>query len=504
MPNFLCITVRYLSPTYEGYEWPPSPAKLFQALIAGAKLGERQKSWKRSEEELRWLQTLGPPIIVYSQGTRGERYTSYGPLNQMDLLISLKSKQPSVSATDFPPFGIPPSLIALPSKGKPGWAEYMDGIPHGPWVLLDDQPTVHYLWRVDGTEDLARRLCKLAEWIVALGRGTDLAIGEGKIIEEEEVAKLSGARLTPTEEPRGARYSYHIPKEGFLELVLERFEKKRFSETHQAAPEVYSGRVTRQVFYRDLGESWGPMRWYLPFVLLHPEEERLLALGTHRWTEVVAWSRHALAKALEGVKGRDWISEFIQGHGGNGTHVCFVPVPSLPHDGLIRRMMIVGHQLEVYEILRKNIKGTIPLIEEAERNVVARLRVLEPREDRYFEKFTSKGERWITASPLILHGHDYRRGKYSPEKTQGLILQAFHESGYNVEKIKKVWFQKSPLFPGTRHVLEYRTSAHLKEWPRYHVGVEFEGSVLGPVIAGIGQHYGFGLFIIQGAGETGE
>lgn len=502
MSNFLCITARYLSQTYEGDEWPPSPSRLFQALVAGAKLGEHQRFWEESEKVLRWLQTLGPPIIVYSpQELRGEKYTSYGPLNQMDLLIPLR-RSPSVPAEDFLPLGVSPSFIAMPSTQKPKWAEYMGKIPHHPWVF-ESPPVVHYLWRIDGVGDFARKLCKIAGWIVALGRGTDLVVGEGRIMREEEVAGLSGQRLVPVDQPRGGTLSYHVPKEGFLDLVLERFEKKRFSETRQAAPAIYSGRVTRRVLYRTLGESWGPIRWYLPFELLHPEEERLLPLGIERWTEIVAWSRHALARVLEGIRDRDWISKYILGHGGNGGHVCFVPVPSLPHDGLIRRMMIIGHQPQVYEVLRKNLRRTIPLVEEGTKNIVARLRVLEPGEDRYFEKFTCKGKRWITVSPLILHGHDYRRGKYSAEKTARLILQALYESGYDVRKIKVLWFQKSPLFLGTRHVLEYRTPAHLRQWPRYHVGIELEGFVLGPVIAGIGQHYGFGLFITQGVGETG-
>jgi CRISPR-associated protein Csb2 len=494
MANFLCVTARYLSRAYEGEEWPPSPARLFQALIAGAKLGEHQRSWKESEEALRWLQTLGPPTIVCSQGVRGEGYLSYGPLNQMDELIPSRGRPPSFEA--FPPFGVPPSFAPLPSKKKgKSWTGYLDAVRHRPTVLLDEQPAVHYLWRIDGGEDLARRVCKLAEWMVALGWGTDLVVGEGRILSEEEVGKLYGQRLLPVDQPRGSFEEYHVPAEGFLELVLERFEKKRFDETRSAAPEVYSGRATRVCTYRGLSESWGPMRWYIPFALIHPREDRRMAFGVHRWTEIVAWARHAVAERLRGVKGEDWISEHVLGHGSSGAHVCFVPIPSLPHDGLVRRLMIVGQEPGVYRALRENLRGTLTLLEEGTGKPAARLRVLGTGEDPYLNRFVSPGGTWITASPLILHGYDYRGRKYSVEKTQKLILQALQESGYEVGRIRRVWFQKSPLFPGAQHVLEYRVPAHLKPWPRYHVGVEFEGSVLGPVIAGIGQHYGFGTFL---------
>jgi len=511
MAKFLCVTARYLSRTYEGKEWPPSPTRLFQALLAGAKLGEHQKFWKESEEALRWLQTLGPPVIVHSQGIEGEEYLSYGPLNQMDKLLRKKGKKRRVdylvSVETLPPFGIHPSFIALPPEKKVQtyWTKYRDEIRHRPTVFPpDEEPVVHYLWRIDGEEDLARRVCRLAEWMVALGWGTDLVVGEGRIVSEEEVGKLYGQRLVPVDQPRGPFEEYYVPAEGFLELVLERFEKKKFSEIRSAAPEIYSGRVTRICTYRNLSKSWGPMRWYIPFALIHPREDRRIAFGVHRWTEIVAWVRHAVAERVKGIKGEDWTSKHILGHGSNGTHVCFLPIPSLPHDGLVRRLMIVGQEPEVYRTLRENLKGTVTLVEEGTGKPVARLRALETGEDPYLNRFVSQGEIWITASPLILHGHDYRRKRYSVEKTQKLILQALHESGYEVGRIRRVWFQKSPLFPGVPHVLEYRVPAHLRSWPRYHVGVEFEGPVWGPVIAGIGQHYGFGMFLRgMGAEEKG-
>jgi CRISPR-associated protein Csb2 len=371
----------------------------------------------------------------------------------------------------------------------------LDAIRHRPTFLLDEQPAVHYLWRINGEEDLARRVCKLAEWMIALGWGTDLVVGEGRIVSEEEAGRLCGQRLAPVRQPRGPLEEYHVPAKGFLELALERFEKKRFGETRSAAPEVYSGRITRVYTYRNLSESWGPIRWYIPFTFVHPQEDRRIAFGVHRWTEIVAWVRHAVAEKLREIMDKHWISKHILGHESNGAHICFVPVPSLPHDGLVRRLMIVGHEPEVYRILRENLKGTIILVEESTKKFTARLRMVEIGEDRYLNRFVSSGEAWVTASPLILHGHDYRGGRYSIEKTQTLILQSLHESGYDVKRIKRVWFQKSPLFPGVPHVLEYRVPAHLKPWPRYHVGVEFEGSVVGPVIAGIGQHYGFGTFL---------
>ena len=211
--------------------------------------------------------------------------------------------------------------------------------------------------------------------------------------------------------------------------------------------------------------------------------------------------RHAMANELREDKGDHWVSEYILGHGSNGDHICFVPIPSVGAyaDGLIRRAMIVGKDLEVGKVLEKRLaRADVALTEKNQGRVVGFLRVL--KEEPYFRKFTSASKIWITVSPLILHGHDYRRGKFSLIKTQGLILQALRKSGYAAENVERMWFQKAPLFPRVAHVSEYGIPNHLARWPRYHVGVEFRDSVAGPVLASIGQHYGFGLFIATGSG----
>jgi hypothetical protein len=46
-----------------------------------------------------------------------------------------------------------------------------------------------------------------------------------------------------------------------------------------------------------------------------------------------------------------------------------------------------------------------------------------------------------------------------------------------------------------------RVPRHLAPWPRYHVWVRFEHAVSGPVLVGIGRHYGIGLFAARGHWE---
>src|SRR5713226_9489094 len=65
----LCITVRWLDDRYHGVlnreglrEWPPSPFRLFQALVAGAaRHGELDSEIGKS---LEWLQSKEAPLII--------------------------------------------------------------------------------------------------------------------------------------------------------------------------------------------------------------------------------------------------------------------------------------------------------------------------------------------------------------------------------------------------------------------------------------------------------
>src|SRR5437899_2658177 len=78
--NHLLFTVRWLDERYHGLidregppEWPPSPYRLFQALVAGlARGGELDSQLGRS---LEWLQTLAPPLILVRRSRPGQVIT---------------------------------------------------------------------------------------------------------------------------------------------------------------------------------------------------------------------------------------------------------------------------------------------------------------------------------------------------------------------------------------------------------------------------------------------
>src|ERR1700678_4467698 len=99
----LLLTVRFLDDRYHGLldrggppEWPPSPFRLFQALVAGvARRGELVDGEEVSSnttftpigQALGWLQQLTrdhPPIIIAPKSKTGQAITRFVPNNDGD------------------------------------------------------------------------------------------------------------------------------------------------------------------------------------------------------------------------------------------------------------------------------------------------------------------------------------------------------------------------------------------------------------------------------------
>lgn len=68
-------TARYHGMYQGAPEWPPAPARLFQALVAGAALGRRLPEELASA--LQWLEGLPPPLIAAPLRRLGQAVASY-------------------------------------------------------------------------------------------------------------------------------------------------------------------------------------------------------------------------------------------------------------------------------------------------------------------------------------------------------------------------------------------------------------------------------------------
>lgn len=160
MSTVLLISVRFHDGRYHGMgDWPPAPARLFQALVAGAGLkGPIQTAYM---EALERLENLAPPLIAAPLMRKGQPFDNFVPNNDLDAVGGDPRRIGSV-------------------RGKKSICP----------LLFDAEQALLYAWslREDSQKDtLLRVLCQLAEGVYQLGRGVDLAWAWAEVIEQTEL-----------------------------------------------------------------------------------------------------------------------------------------------------------------------------------------------------------------------------------------------------------------------------------------------------------------------------
>lgn len=212
--------------------------------------------------------------------------------------------------------------------------------------------------------------------------------------------------------------------------------------------------------------------------------------------------RHLAAQALLDEEFEErFVDAYASGHDESGDpapRLSYVPLPSIGFhrsDGALRRVMIVeppgSRDAEVLDLLSMKLIGKALQPEHGESTAV-----LEAVADtsKVLPLYLRQARLWRSVTPVVLHGHNTLRGQLSLTKTDRLLRQSFVESGFPEELIESISFQTAPWWGGCGAASAMQAPLHLKRWPRLHVQVAFRQPIDGPVIAGIGRHYGIGLF----------
>lgn len=484
----LRISVRFLSGRYHGEDWPPSPAKLMQALVAGANTGCRSLDWPTSRAALKWLEQLPPPEIIAPDIVRGFGFKSYAPNNDSDAR----------------------KVVELVRQGH-GLSEAMrrDAMittkHYNPLILAEgEEVAIHYLWTLSSSPHahdllLTEHICKLSRQLLALGWGVDVAIGDGRVVPQSE-ALPPGKRYIPAW--GGGTSILKMPTEGFVEDLERAYGAFRQRMIGKAVDADTRPRAYRPVPYRIVGEPLG--RLCVPFDLLDVQGEERQSFRFEDGMLIAAWLRHAARKRflLEGWDS-DRIDAYVSGHtlhGAENHRLSYVPLPSIGHvhsDARHRRALVVlpfndEYADESLSILYRMAGDSLEALDSDQPQ--AWLGKADKTRDTVLGRYLEPSKEWLSVTPVILHGRDYDGGSFRPRKAEKLILQALTESGYPMENIAEFSYQAAPYWRGPSSARNVRVPKHLEKWPRYHVRVSFKEPVSGPVIAGIGRHYGLGVF----------
>ncbi len=469
MTSQFSMAVTFLTGRYHGEEWPPSPARLYQALVAGVMTCGYREHAEAVEPALRWLEAQRPPLIRACESKDGSAYRIAVPNNDMDVVAAEWARGR---------FADPAVLKTMKTLR--------------PWALQSGGPHIQYVWEVDAAEAsvMEKPLRVAAHCLHTLGWGVDMAF-----------ADLAGSHDSgDVYEPASTGEAYAVPMPGTwddLQATYERFTRRASQrggvDTHTRPS------MLRMQLYRREGEVVRPC---VRFSLMNRSGDEVEGVAWEDCMKVAGWLRHAASTVLEREYDPAFVQEYVQGHtreDERARRLSYVPVPSIFGrfgDGFIRRVLIVSppdSNDEVIQMLRLKLTGRVLLDLEGKE-----VRSLAPPEDGdwTFGRYLPRAEAtWRSVTPVVLHGHNAdRRGQISVAKTERLLLRAFEMAGYSDGMIERLAFQGAPWFPGTKHAAAMRVPKHLDGYPRLHVEVRFARGVGGPVLAGIGRHYGIGLF----------
>lgn len=467
MTQHLCISVTFLDPLFHGQgdedpEWPPSPMRLAQALMAGARAGCRGKAWTPDRAEALGLLAAQPPLIVGPPAQLATRSTYFVPNNDSDKVFDRQDRLTS--------------KVARPRR-----------------LLGSD--TVHYVWPIEPSEDgRAPLLCEEANHLLALGWGIDQVVGRGRLLSEAEIGELPGRRWRAWDSHRTGIQAWRVPTEGFVG-DLEEAHRSFIQRLHGG-----SYRPPRKPTHFEsvhyLSSTALPARAYAAFEL--PEG---VGFRGERVAVVAAMFRSLTCRSAkddthEFPGGAEvYVAGHVNADGRTPPRFTYLPLPTIGHehaDGGIRRLLIAEpfgddgmHASWAQQRLRN---ATLRDEHGEERGVL--LDLWRPQSRRVVARYVRESQQWFSVTPVVIPGLD--DGKQS--KAEGLFLKAVVHAGLPLEAIESVTLRKAPFWPGAEHPRCYFVPDYLRPFGRWHVAMRFNEPVPGPLAIGAGRHVGLGLF----------
>lgn len=472
MTRHLCISVTFLDSSFHGKgdngpEWPPSPMRLFQALIAGVRAGCRNTKWSEVKADaFRWLAQRQPPAIAAPDSCNASSYSLYVPNNDSDKTFDRNER--------------------LTTKNV------------RPRRILDGD-TVHYLWSIEesdwpAAQTRAQVICTSARDLLAFGWGIDQVVGDGRIITDAEVGALKGRHWRVWKMHRPGSPTWRVPRTDSLD-DLERVYKS-FLERVQGSqyfPQLKFNRFNTVTY---LSAETLPTRSYAVFEL--PEEIAFRQEDTTKAASMLRSVACALAKTdTHEFPGGSEL--YVAGHVGkleqNVARFSYLPLPSIGQehaDGMIRRLLIAepfgGDGSHARWAQRRLLNAVLRDQDGNERGIL--LDLWRGSSRLMIGRYVEPAQTWSTVTPAVLPGFD--DGKQT--KAEKLVISAAEQAGLHVSAIAELALRKAPFWPASQHPRQYASPSYLRNLPGWHVRIAFREPIPGPLAIGAGRHAGLGLF----------
>ena len=491
MSRALLLAVRFHAGRYHGYAdrfrgadgWPPSPGRLFQALVAAAARGARLLDDDR--RALRWLEQLEPPRIAAPPVLRGQSVKLFVPNNDLDAV-----------------------------GGDPRRVSEIRTEKHWRPCFFDPDHPVVYVWNFDSDETEAERVRTIAARLYQLGRGVDMAWAVADVLPRDRADAALAAHAGTLYAPGGGGDGAEVacPHAGTLASLVERHR-----QAHGRLVWSLSDGMPRQLFtqppkalFRGVGYGTPPRRLHFELRDESSFAPRPLRLAA----QLIAGLRDAAAAKLRASLPAQaaLFDKLIVGRGAGPRdlelRVRMTPLPSIgaAHADLsIRRVMIdVPPQCPIrLDDLRWAFAGLAPCDPETGQAWPGRL--VSTEDSRMADRFLRNGRifRSLTAVALPTalrrrHGDEHGATKDAGERlgeearAGSAVVQALRHAGVRVRPTD-IRTQREPFQRRGTMAERFAHGSRFSKHALWHVELQFPRAIPGPLVIGDGRFCGLGV-----------
>lgn len=453
------ITIRFLDHRYHGQlapgipEWPPSPFRLFQAMLAGK---------PSSVGTLQWLEQLRPPTIVAPAITGQSSLLLPGILNDSDKGHRLCDKTTKQR--------IAPAIIGSPEQYRTVVGKLSQPRPCVSQALAS--PHVHYIWDEDVADD--RTLASVVSNIIAVGWARDKVLATFHTDTSTEDGLV---RWRPEQYGDGLR----VPIVGTTDSLVQQFNKT-------------SDTVLERPKYRMQAYCAGSPQQEDAVFSLQSENGRQVAFEPRKACEIAAWMRHIACESAKRDKHYQWpggSERYVAGHANGETktfpRLAYIPLPTIGNpeaDGYIRRIALTafgeGDQRHHVRRMAQWLSGR----ELIDQNGTTQCMLQPCPSDGVVRCYTGRSKIWRSVTPMVLPG--FCNDKLT--KALGLIHKCLRRAGFTAicKDLRRLPYHKINV--------KFRLPYQHKHKSLYYATFEFNEFVSGPVSLGDARCCGLGVF----------
>jgi len=481
-------------------EWPPSPARLFQALVAAACKGAVLA--EVDNDALEWLEGLAPPVIAAPASHPGQTFSHFMPNNDLDAK------------------GGDPRRIG----------EVRSATKHYRPRIFDPQTPILYIWSFESNDSIANHVCGIAEQLYQLGRGVDMAWAVGEVVDEYEVesrlAAYPGTVYRPA--PNATGDTLPCPSKGSLHSLIVRYAATmgRFKVQVIPAPTRKAPtqkKVAGQTFAQPPKPHFGQIAYASPAVrLLYELRDGRQSAGFHVWPLreagiLVNTIRDDCAGRLEA----SLTSQFPDKAGAvkrvlglcrdateadKASRIRIIPLPSIGHpqaDRGIRRILVVvppNCPIRVQDI--DWAFAGFCKFDASTGEVDWMLTMAEEQTmlDHYGIGSDKKSgfRTWRTVTPMALpverpHGRNSGTQRANVEAhVTNAVAQALRHAGVIQEPVS-IRVQREPFDAKGARAEDFAAGTRFAKERLWHIEIVFAEPVAGPLLLGDGRDLGLGL-----------